>query len=1484
MQCIANRYYSKTKRVTAYILLFIQLVLPIFVTFSSVAKAAQDDIASNQILETINAIDALMNNNSALKNSAPESAASLPSSKVVASSWNIHILPDNRSLMSVSTTNDNSKPSVDHNRALPTLGIKETPQAKQGESSEKQFVQGATQIAQVLANNNTTEAAIGYARSRGEGLLNEKISDWLNQYGKARVQISSNKTGAADFLLPIIDKPNSLLFSQIGIRANEQQSTTNLGLGYRQYQQNWMWGISSFYDYDISGGNARFGVGGELWVYYLKLAVNGYFRLTDWHRSFLNEMHDYDERPANGFDIRAEGYLPSYSHLGAYAKYEQYFGDGVSLSHKPSAKDFKNKPSATTFGLSYTPFPLLTLKTQVSQGDSNDSLIGVEFAYRFGIPLAAQLNPDNVDLMRSLVGNRYDFVDRNYNIVLQYRKQEILAISLPDSVTAEAAQTISIKATVEKAKYGLNKILWSAPELLAKGGKINQTSATTINLVLPSYGEDNQGSKAYTLSAVGVDNEGNKSKAAVMVINVTQSKDGFAYFILENSTPIPADGNQTYLAKVQLQNDKMVPLANKQVTFSVTGFSKSASTHAAKNNSENAGVVMLSEDGQRIGNPLTETTDTQGKINLKVKSDLAGKGELIATMANGMKKAVSIQFNPDVTTAKVRNVTLIDKKNSKVANGVDSFSYEAFVFDQFNNPLPNVDVAWSNNQKGKVVLSNSSSKTDANGRAIITLRSTLIAVDNQEVSAKYDNTLEMTGDRVISFVADERTTKVGDVSLNSRTTNKVADGKSSFTFSAKLVDGNGNPIKKSGLIVNWSHDKDTKDVLLSAATSPTDSNGIATIELKSTTTTVKQVLVSANYAATASVEADKKVNFIAEEGLVIVGAVELKDSVNEKVADGNQNFTFTAQLVDSKGQPVKVAGIIVNWFYDKDDVKLSQNASETDERGIATVTLQSTTKAVYDVQLSASSGSLVEINANKKVSFIANESEAHIGSVLLEGMERTKIADGETYFSFTAQLVDNNNNAIREKGLQVNWTHNKGDKVKLADNSLTNENGITTVTLYSTTKAVDEVQVSSSYADTASKLADKTVSFIANKDSAKLGEVNLDGQDIRKIADGKEKFIFKVRLFDINDNPIKKPGMIVYWGHNKPVKAQLKPTSETDENGIATIELQSTTMSIDDIEVSAKLGNGDKKTANLKVSFIANKDTAEVRNVKLEGKIDRKVAHSSNNFVFTAELVDVNSNPIREENLLINWSTNKDSKVRFKDNNNISKTDADGHTSITLESMDVAVDNVVVSAHYANSRSQAADKPVSFITVSFSRLSANGNHFQTNAKFPTTSFRHAKFTIETQGAPVSEFEWESNQDWVSVDKGLVTFIGDAKSKTVTITAKHETGGEPVKYTFTLNNWFVFSGNKSWDKAKSWCANNHGVMPTVEQLSKGEGKRAVGSLWSEWGKFSHYDISDDYYWTEDRVTDERYKIVKLDDGFASDNYTNQLQNVVCIKSI
>ncbi|ETO41154.1 hypothetical protein X965_13100, partial [Morganella sp. EGD-HP17] len=282
-----------------------------------------------------------------------------------------------------SAVQDNTVRQDDILSALPVLGSPDSP-AEQNEQPATRVAAGVSQTGQLLSADDPVEASLGYVRGIGENLLNQQVNDWLNQVAHARIQFGSSKTGEADVLVPLIDNPDSLLFSQVGLRANEERTTTNLGLGYRQYEDGWMWGVNSFYDYDITGSNSRVGVGGELWANYLKFAANGYFRVTDWHPSELHEMRDYDERPANGFDLRAEGYLPDYPQLGAFAKYEQYFGDGISLAGTPSSGELKNNPSVSTLGLTYTPFPLMTLKGQTSRGDSNDSQIGMELSYRFG--------------------------------------------------------------------------------------------------------------------------------------------------------------------------------------------------------------------------------------------------------------------------------------------------------------------------------------------------------------------------------------------------------------------------------------------------------------------------------------------------------------------------------------------------------------------------------------------------------------------------------------------------------------------------------------------------------------------------------------------------------------------------------------------------------------------------------------------------------------------------------------------------------------------------------------------------------------------------------------------------------------------------------------------------------------------------------------------------------------------------------------------
>lgn len=93
-----------------------------------------------------------------------------------------------------------------------------------------------------------------------------------------------------------------------------------------------MYGVNTFFDNDITGKNRWVGMGVEAWTDYVKLSVNSYFGLTDCHQS--RDFVDYYERPANGYDVHAEAYLPAYPQLGGKPMYEQYRGNDVALFGK----------------------------------------------------------------------------------------------------------------------------------------------------------------------------------------------------------------------------------------------------------------------------------------------------------------------------------------------------------------------------------------------------------------------------------------------------------------------------------------------------------------------------------------------------------------------------------------------------------------------------------------------------------------------------------------------------------------------------------------------------------------------------------------------------------------------------------------------------------------------------------------------------------------------------------------------------------------------------------------------------------------------------------------------------------------------------------------------------------------------------------------------------------------------------------------------
>lgn len=280
-----------------------------------------------------------------------------------------------------------------------------------------------------------------------------------------------------------------------------------------------MVGINGFYDHDLTHHHNRLGIGAEIWRDYFKLSSNHYHRLSSWRAS--NNILDYSERPANGWDIRTEGYFPAYPQLGTKLIFEQYYGKEVGLF----GKDKRDKnPHTYTLGINYTPIPLVTLNAERRIGlhDRADNNLNISLSYRIGESLASQLNPDNVKAIRTLAGSRYDFVNRNNDMILEYKKETLVFLSMVDSISGYAKEERDLQVQV-KTKYPLANIEWSASTLNAQGGQIKHHGGTHYTVILPQYQIGAIEKNSYIISAVAIDTHGNRSAPVQTTVIVDKS-------------------------------------------------------------------------------------------------------------------------------------------------------------------------------------------------------------------------------------------------------------------------------------------------------------------------------------------------------------------------------------------------------------------------------------------------------------------------------------------------------------------------------------------------------------------------------------------------------------------------------------------------------------------------------------------------------------------------------------------------------------------------------------------------------------------------------------------------------------------------------------------------------------------------------------------------------------------------------------------------
>lgn len=1100
---------------------------------------------------------------------------------------------------------------------------------------------GAMQAGTLLSSDQKSDAAINYAKSIGEGLINQQVNDWLNQYGNAKISIGADRKLSGDMLVPLYETDNNLVFSQVGIRSNQDRNTVNLGLGYRQYLDDWMLGVNTFYDYDYTGKNKRVGVGAEAWADYLKLAANGYIRQTNWHQSRLDSMKDYDERPANGFDLRANAYLPSWPNVGGSLKYEHYFGKGVSVANSTSPDSLKDNPTVVTAGVDYTPFPLVTLSAKRSIGDSNETNVGADFTYRFGVPWLQQTSSEAVGLMRSLVGSKYDFVDRNYNIVMQYCKQELLTISLPAASTAQAAETVPVILTVSKAKYGLKSVSWNVDATLtSRGGRYQQVSPTELRVTLPAYvfGQGTNVAQNYKISAMAIDNNGNESNTVETLIRVVPSENTVSDLTISPSDKsLPANDTESYTITGMVTDGKGAPLANQKVTYTVDGLI---------NNAGQAGTTLAPIGG---GNgdirQLTVTTGIEGKAGITLRSKVAGEGQITATMDNGNSSTAKVTFVADSSTAAVRKVTLMDDTTAKPANGKNTFTYTALVQDKYDNTLVNAPVSWAVDTAG-VTLSSPTTQTNSNGKSTVILLSGTRVVTNITVSAHSTaQAADIDADKKVSFTA-------GDIAADKSTLvvspdRIIANGLASSMLTLTLVDANNNPITGAAsslrasiagldnISVSNFVEKGTTGIFVATLTGT--QAGIATI------TTLSGGKKASTQMPKLTLSADKTTAQITDNNLVI--------APDGAAADGKASNGVKATVTDKQGN--SVSGITVT-FGVNNGATLTTVNGVSDANGVATATVSSTKAGRYTVTASVNGQT-----TKKETMFVADIATAHVSKMTLIGSTNSLPANGKNTFTYTATVKDSNGNPV--SGVNVSPKADKSGVTAKAVGA-TDASGQTTITLTSSTAAVANITVSAQVGTTGSKGADKTVSFTADSATAQVSTVTLAGSDVSKVADGKNSFTYTAQVVDANGNQVKQTGVAVSWTLDKGSDVTLSGTStETDASGQAKVTLTSTTKAVADITVSAAAGSTAAMKADRTVSFIADSSTAQISDLKV--LTDNAKANGVDTGVVQVTVVDAGGNPVPS----VKVSLNADHDAKVGEDGSVT-TDASGQATATLTS------------------------------------------------------------------------------------------------------------------------------------------------------------------------------------------------------------------------
>ncbi|MCK2270600.1 Ig-like domain-containing protein [Escherichia coli] len=1217
----------KLRRLTAGICLVTQLVFPMTAAAQGVVNAATQQPVPAQI--------AIAN-----ANTVPYTLGALESAQSVAERFGIS-LAELRKLNQFRTFArgfDNVRQGDELDVPAQVSEKKLTPPpGNSSDNLEQQIASTSQQIGSLLAEDMNSEQAANMARGWASSQASGAMTDWLSRFGTARITLGvdedfSLKNSQFDFLHPWYETPDNLFFSQHTLHRTDERTQINNGLGWRHFTPTWMSGINFFFDHDLSRYHSRAGIGAEYWRDYLKLSSNGYLRLTNW-RSAPELDNDYEARPANGWDVRAEGWLPAWPHLGGKLVYEQYYGDEVALFDKD---DRQSNPHAITAGLNYTPFPLMTFSAEQRQGKQgeNDTRFAVDFTWQPGSAMQKQLDPNEVAARRSLAGSRYDLVDRNNNIVLEYRKKELVRLTLTDPVTGKSGEVKSLVSSLQ-TKYALKGYNVEATALEAAGGKV-VTTGKDILVTLPPYRFTStpETDNTWPIEVTAEDVKGNFSNREQSMVVVQ--------------------------APALSQKDSSVSLSTQ--TLSADSHSTATLTFIAHDAAGNPVIgLMLSTRHEGVQDiTLSDWKDNGDGSYTQVLTTGAMSGTLtLMPQLNGVDaaKAPAVVNIISVSSSRTHSSIKIDKDRYLSGNPIE---VTVELRDENDKPVKeqkqqlNTAVSIDNVKPG--VTTDWKETADGVYKATYTAYTKGSGLTAKLLMQNWNEDLHTAG-----FIIDANPQSAKIATLSASNNGVLANENAANTVSVNVADEGSNPINDH--TVTFAVLNGSATSFNNQNTAKTDVNGLATFDLKSS----KQEDNTVEVTLENGVKQTLIVSFVGDSS---TAQVDLQKSKNEVVADGNDSATMTATVRDAKGNLLNDVKVTFN--VNSAEAKLSQTEVNSHD-GIATATLTSLKNGDYRVTASVSSGS----QANQQVNFIGDQSTAALTLSVPSGdITVTNTAPQH----MTATLQDKNGNPLKDKEITFTVPNDVASRFSISNSGkgMTDSNGVAIASLTGTlagTHMITARLANSNVSDT------QPMTFVADKDRA---VVVLQTSKAEIIGNGVDETTLTATVKDPFDNVVKNLSVVF---RTCPADTQLSLNARnTNENGIAEVTLKGTVLGVHTAEAILLNGNRDTKTVNIAPD-------ASNALVTLNIPAQQVVTNNSDSVQLTATVKDPSNHPVA--GITVNFTMPQDIAANFTlENNGIAITQANGEAHVTLKGKKAGTHTV--TATLGNNNASDA-QPVTFV-------------------------------------------------------------------------------------------------------------------------------------------------------------------------------------------